>query len=73
MLTFAMLFVYYRFFHPWKSEGISVGFTPGKDTLGSIVEHDYDKTIDKIKPSGIKPSKNSFWQTSNLNDGKLYR
>ena len=71
MLTFTMLFVYYQYCHPWKSEGISVGFTPGKDKLGSIVEHDYNKPTDKIQPSGIKPSKNSCWPCFNLNDGKL--
>ena len=30
MMTFGMLYVFYRFFHPWKSEGVSVGFTPGQ-------------------------------------------
>ena len=43
ILTFGTLFVFYRHFHPWKSEGISVGFTPGKETRKAMIENIYDE------------------------------
>ena len=75
ILTFATLFVYYRFFHPWKSEGVSVGFTPEKDKKLSILENDYDrmvamnKSFNKRRITRMNPTKKSAWKLSNLHEG----
>ena len=29
LATFGILYTFYQYFHPWTSEGISVGFEPG--------------------------------------------
>ena len=36
-----MLYVFYQFFHPWVSEGISVGFEPGREKRNDMVEGYY--------------------------------
>ena len=37
-----MLYVFYQFFHPWVSEGISVGFEPGRERRNDMMEDVYD-------------------------------
>ena len=72
LLTFATLFAYYRFFHPWKSEGISVGFTPRKEH-GSrpVVENDYDEPFNEDKPTNFKSSKTAAIEHSSNADGGM--
>ena len=76
ILTFATLFVYYRFFHPWKSEGISVGFAPENDEKWKILENDYDRMLKMRNDLSIRritrinPAKRSTWKLSNLHKGK---
>ena len=71
MLTYGMLYVYYRFFHPWKSEGVSVGFSPGKIEKISIHDNDFDSSIHKIKKESISPPKKSPWRFLRLNKGMI--
>ena len=40
--TFGMLYLFYRVFHPWVSEGISVGFEPGREKRKDMMEDIYD-------------------------------
>lgn len=76
MLTFGMLFVYYRFFHPWKSEGISVGFTPENIEKRTNLENDYDRMIMMSNDFNLRritqfnPTKKSTWKLSSLHKGK---
>ena len=64
-----MLFVYYQYCHPWKSEGVSVGFTPKKDEKATLLQKDYEdrKKIERFKNA----SKNIIWRYLNLNEGKI--
>ena len=40
--TFGLLFVFYRFFHPWASEGVSVGFEPGRKLHDDMMQDVYE-------------------------------
>ena len=37
-----MLLLFYRKFHPWVSEGISVGFEPSREKKEGMMENIYD-------------------------------
>ena len=37
-----MLYLFYKYFHPWVSEGISVGFEPGREKRKDMMENVYD-------------------------------
>ena len=39
--TFGMLLIFYRVFHPWVSEGISVGFEPSREKHEHMMEDIY--------------------------------
>ena len=73
MLTYGMLFIYYRFFHPWKSEGVSVGFMPRNVDKNLIHENDLDGSFNKIKKANISPPKKSPWRFLRLNKGIIER
>ena len=55
-MAFGMLFVFYRYFHPWKSEGISVGFTPGREKRENMLENIYDRDEAAQSDLFINPS-----------------
>ena len=40
--TFGMLYIFYQFFHPWKSEGVSVGFEPRRDKREDTMRDAYE-------------------------------
>jgi hypothetical protein len=42
LATFGMLYAFYKFFHPWTSEGISVGFEPSWKKHEEMKEDIYD-------------------------------
>ena len=69
MMTYGMLYIYYRFFHPWKSEGVSVGFMPGNVEKNSIHESDFDCSFNKIEKTSDSPPKKSPWRFLRLNEG----
>ena len=73
MLTYGMLLIYYRFFHPWKSEGVSVGFMPGNVEKNSIHENDLDSSFNKWKKTSISPPKKCPWRFFGLNKGIIKR
>ena len=73
MLTYGMLFIYYRFFHPWKSEGVSVGFMSGNVEKNSIHENDLDSSFNKRKKTRISPPKKCPWRFFGLNKGIIKR
>ena len=37
-----MLFLFYRVFYPWVSEGISVGFEPGREKRKDMMDDIYN-------------------------------
>ena len=40
--TFGMLYLFYRKFHPWVSEGISVGFEPSREKHVDMIDKIYE-------------------------------
>ena len=55
--TFGMLHVFYRFFHPWKSEGVSVGFEPGRELRNDMMDDIYElreKNDDIEQPNRVR-------------------
>lgn len=63
ILTFAALYMYYRFFHPWKSEEVSVGFTTYKNRGISILENDCNE--------GFYENAKSSEESSLIDKGKI--
>ena len=45
--TFGMLYLFYHVFHPWVSEGISVGFEAGRKRRDEMMENIYDPEKDE--------------------------
>ena len=41
LATFGMLYFFYRVCHPWLSEGISVGFEPGRQQRKTMMDDIY--------------------------------
>ena len=68
--TFGLLYVFYRVFHPWVSEGISVGFEPSREKREEMMDDIYDLGETETELSNLKlPSDNPTSQPSN-SDGK---
>ena len=47
LATFGMLHLFYRVFHPWVSEGISVGFEAGRKRRDEMMKSIYDPENDE--------------------------
>ena len=64
-----MLYVFYKFFHPWTSEGISVGFEPSWEKHKEMKEdiyqlednqnHGHDQKED-VNTAPFSPTPSSF-------------
>ena len=66
------MYVFYRFFHPWKSEGVSVGFEPGRglrdDMRKDVYELRENATLDRMGDMQKRSSeeKRGFYGMSTL-------
>ena len=55
LATFGMLYFFYRVCHPWLSEGISVGFEPGRQQRKTMMDDIYVMEDNKNDTSCTTP------------------
>ena len=65
LATFGMLYVFYRKFHPWVSEGISVGFEPSREKHEDMIDKIYEDLDESDGDSTSPPLQKS-------NQGKYF-